>query len=80
MSPLRRFLLTYRADPAFSTQVAAVGATIDALLNSGGVAERELVAFVAEDSRTQPGVAEYAAQALRQTDYKREKARSGKAK
>jgi outer membrane protein assembly factor BamB len=71
LPPLRRFLLTYRADPAFSTQVAAVGATIDALLTSGGVAERELVAFVAEDARTQPGVAQYAAQALRQTDLKR---------
>jgi outer membrane protein assembly factor BamB len=73
LSPLRRFLLTYRADPTFSTQVAAVGATIDALLNSGGVAERELVAFVAEDTRTQAGVAEYAAQALRQHDLKRQK-------
>jgi hypothetical protein len=43
------------------------------LLNSGGVAERELVAFVAEDTRTQAGVAEYAAQALRQHDLKRQK-------
>lgn len=71
MRPLRQFLLTYRSDPAFSTQVAAVGATIDALLTRGGVAERELVAFVADDPRTQPGVAEYAARALRQTDRKR---------
>lgn len=64
LAPLRSFLLVYRADPAFATQVDAVGATIDVLLDRGGRGERELIAFVAADPRTQPGVAGYAVRAL----------------
>jgi outer membrane protein assembly factor BamB len=78
LAPLRNFLLTYRADPAFNGEIAAVGATIDALLSRGGVAERELVAFVAADARTQPRVATYAAEALRQADAARAAAGQGR--
>jgi hypothetical protein len=66
MKPLTSFLLVYRADPAFATQIDAVAATVDVLLNKGGTAERELVAFVAEDPISQSGVAEYAKRALLQ--------------
>ncbi|RMH37127.1 MAG: hypothetical protein D6689_21335 [Deltaproteobacteria bacterium] len=65
VAPLRAFALTYRADPSLSDRAGAVGAAIDGLLASGGVAERELVAFIAEDARTVPAVADYAARALR---------------
>ncbi len=66
MKPLTSFLLVYRTDPAFATQIEAVAATVDVLLNKGGTAERELVAFVAEDPSSQSGVAEYAKRALLQ--------------
>ena len=65
--PLRVFLLLYRADPSFSTQVGAVGGAVDVLLARGGPAERELVTFVVEDARTQPAVREYASRALLQS-------------
>jgi outer membrane protein assembly factor BamB len=63
---LRSFLLAYRADPMFAADSAALNAVIGALLAVGGGAERELVAFVAEDPRTQAPVAEYARYALSQ--------------
>jgi hypothetical protein len=61
--PLRTYLLVYRADPEFAKADALVAATVDATL-AGGVDERELVRFVAEDARTQPAVADYAKKAL----------------
>ncbi len=64
IAPLRQFLMTYRADPSLGSQVATLSATVDALLAGGGAGERELVAYVAEDPRTQPSVAEYASRAL----------------
>ncbi|MCP4444720.1 MAG: PQQ-binding-like beta-propeller repeat protein [Myxococcales bacterium] len=63
-STLSSFLLVYRADPTFATQIDAVSATIDVLLSQGGTAEREIVAYVAEDKLSQPSVAEYAKRAL----------------
>ncbi len=67
LAPLRAFLLAYRADPAFSTQLGPISATIDVLLTTGGAEERAAVGFVAADSRTQKSIAEYAARALAQT-------------
>jgi outer membrane protein assembly factor BamB len=67
VAPLRVFLLLYRADPSFSSQVGAVGSAVDVLLARGGPAERELVSFVAEDARSSPAVREYASRALLQT-------------
>lgn len=66
LAPLSSFLLAYRADPAFASQADALAAAIDVLLR-GGAAERELVAFVASNPRTQSSVAEYATTALAQT-------------
>jgi outer membrane protein assembly factor BamB len=68
IQPLRTFLLVYRTAPSMGSQVAVMSATIDALLAGGGAAERELVAFVAADPRTQQAVAEYASRALVATD------------
>jgi outer membrane protein assembly factor BamB len=67
VAPLRRFLLMYRADPTFSQHVGAVGAAIDVLIDKGGLAERELVNFVADDPRSQDSVRDYASRALLQT-------------
>ena len=64
IAALRQFLLTYRADPSLGSQVATLSATIDALLAGGGAGERELVAYVAQDPRTERSVAEYASRAL----------------
>src|SRR5690606_33398093 len=65
-SALTSFLLVYRTDPAFATQIDAVAATIDVLLNQGGPSESEVVSFVAADAGSQSGVAEYAKRALLQ--------------
>ena len=62
--PLRSFLLAYRVDPAFSTQIGPLRAAIDVLIHNGQASEVELVAYIARDERTQPAVAEYAVQAL----------------
>lgn len=67
IAPVRGFLLMYRADPAYSNQVGAIGAAIDVLLARGGLAERELVSYVAEDPRSQGSVRDYASRALLQT-------------
>lgn len=67
LGPLRSFLLDYRSDPLFASDTTAIAAVIDALLVLGGGAERELVAYVADEPRTQPRVAEYARRALAQT-------------
>lgn len=66
--PLRSFVLTYRSDPTLTTQVTVLSTAIDVLLDHGGSAERELVAFVAGDARTEAGVAAYATRALQVTD------------
>jgi hypothetical protein len=75
LAPLRSFLLAYRADPAFSSQIAAVAAAIDVLLERGGPADRQVVAFVASDARTQSAVAAYAERALEQSALRRAEAR-----
>lgn len=64
LGALSSFLLVYRADPSFASHIDAVSATIDVLLRDGGMAERELVSFVASDPHTQPGVSQYAQRAL----------------
>lgn len=64
---IRQFLVAYRADPAFSNKISAASAAIDVLLRHGGARDREAVSFVAEDPRTEQGIAEYAQRALLQT-------------
>ncbi len=66
LGSLSSFLLVYRVDPAFATQIDAVAATIDVLLASGATSHRETVSFVAEDVLTQASIAEYARRALLQ--------------
>lgn len=68
LGPLGTFVLTYRADPTLTTQVTVLSTAIDVLLDHGGAAERELVAFVAGDPRTEASVAAYATRALQVTD------------
>ncbi len=68
---LRSFLLTYRTDPAFSTQIGPLSAAIDVLLQDGRASEIELVAYIARDARTQAAVAEYASQALSRMEAKK---------
>jgi len=67
LGPLRGLLLSYRGNPEFSKQTATMSATVDVLLANGGPLERETVAYVSEDAHTQPAIAAYAKQALRQT-------------
>jgi outer membrane protein assembly factor BamB len=66
LAALTTFVLVYRADPAFGSQPAALGAAIDVLIARGGGKEREAVAFVAADPRSQDEVAAYARRALLQ--------------
>ncbi len=80
LGSLSSFLLVYRADPAFATQIDAVSATIDVLLASGETSHRETVSFVAEDVLTQPSVAEYARRALLQRPTSEEEAKPAKGK
>jgi outer membrane protein assembly factor BamB len=67
IAPLRDFVLAYHADPAFSSQIAPMSAAIDILLGQGGTPERALVAFVADDPRSQASIAEHARRALEQS-------------
>jgi hypothetical protein len=68
LQPIGHFVLTYRADPTLASQVTVLSTAIDVLLDHGGAAQRELVAYIAADERTETAVAEYAARALLVTD------------
>jgi outer membrane protein assembly factor BamB len=70
IQPLRRFFILYRADAEFASQSGALAAAIDVLLERGGAAERELVAWAAGEPRTQEPVAAYGRRALEQTAKK----------
>lgn len=59
---LRRFLLTYRADPGFAADPKPLFAVLDAIARLGGGEERDLLAFVADEPRTLPPVAQHARQ------------------
>ncbi|HTM23232.1 MAG TPA: PQQ-binding-like beta-propeller repeat protein [Kofleriaceae bacterium] len=67
IQPLRRFVILYRADPEFASGSGAMAAAIDVLLDRGGAAERELIAWVSAEGRTQEPVSAYARRALEQT-------------
>ncbi|MBL4634967.1 MAG: PQQ-binding-like beta-propeller repeat protein [Kofleriaceae bacterium] len=64
LQALQSFLLIYRSDPGFGTQISAISAIVDILLAHGGAKERAIVSFVAEDPATLPTVAAYAQSAL----------------
>lgn len=61
---LRRQLLAYRADPAFSSNEALIKVVVDGLLGHGAAEDRQTVAFVADDARTLDPVKVYAKTAL----------------
>jgi len=65
--PLRDYLTTYRADPAFAADPSPMIAVVEALLQLGGSKERQLLRFVADDPRTVERLRAYIANALEQT-------------
>ncbi len=64
---LRDYLTMYRADSTYEGDPSALWAVVDALAEMGGVAERELLLYLAEDQRTLPAVRQRAHHALTQT-------------
>lgn len=56
VTPLRNFLLTYRCDPAFQADPAALVLAAEGLLKIGGPEGRRVVGFVAEEARTIPAL------------------------
>ena len=65
--PMRDFLTTYRADPAFSADPGPMLAVVEGLLQIGGSKERQLLKFVADDPRTVEKLRAYITNALEQT-------------
>jgi hypothetical protein len=64
---LREFLLTYRSDPAFLVDPAALNLAGEGLLKNDGGEGRRTVAYVVGDKRTLPAVSAYLKKALDQT-------------
>lgn len=64
LQALQSYLLIYRSDPGFGTQIESIAAIVDILLANGGAKERALVSFIAEDPATLPTVSSYAKNAL----------------
>lgn len=56
---LREFVLTYRADPMFLAEPAALNVAAEGLLKIGGAEGARAVAFVANEARTLRPVAQY---------------------
>jgi outer membrane protein assembly factor BamB len=52
LKPFRQFLLDYRAEPEFKRHIQVLTKVASTLLEQGGVAERQLLAFVAEDAHS----------------------------
>jgi outer membrane protein assembly factor BamB len=65
--PMRDYLTTYRADPAFSADPGPIIAVVEGLLQIGGSKERQLLKFVADDPRTVEKLRAYITNALEQT-------------
>ena len=49
IKPLRQFILDYRADPEFKRHIGILTNAAEILIKNGGVSERQLLVFVAED-------------------------------
>jgi hypothetical protein len=64
IKPLRDMVLTYRCDPAFLSDPAALELAVDGLIKLGGPEERRLVTFVAEEPRTVTPLQAYMHRAL----------------
>ncbi|MBI5482340.1 MAG: hypothetical protein HY906_26025, partial [Deltaproteobacteria bacterium] len=65
--PMRDYLTTYRADPAFAADPGPMIAVVEGLLQIGGSKERQLLKFVADDPRTVEKLRAYVTNALEQT-------------
>jgi outer membrane protein assembly factor BamB len=62
--PIRRFVMTYRTDPAFARDPQALEAAFDVLCRSEEAWNREIVTFTATDPRTQLTIRDMARSAL----------------
>jgi len=60
----RQFLLDYRSDAAFGRSLDVLFRVVDVLATQGGVAERQLLAFVAEDPYSLPQLRNYIGEKL----------------
>jgi outer membrane protein assembly factor BamB len=65
VEPLRDFLLTYRCDPDFNKNPAALQFVAEGLLKMGGENERQLLSFVENDANTLPSLRTYLGEALK---------------
>jgi outer membrane protein assembly factor BamB len=61
---LRELLLTYRADPMFLSEPAALTIAAEGLLKQGSADDKRVVLFVADEKRTIPPLARYLKTAL----------------
>jgi outer membrane protein assembly factor BamB len=61
---LRELLLTYRSDPMFLSEPAALTLAAEGLLKHGSADDKRVVSFVAEEKRTIPPLARYLKTAL----------------
>ncbi len=64
LRPLQDLLLSYRCDPAFTTDPASLEQAGEGLLRHGGAEGHRLVSFVAAEPRTLPRLAAYLRKAL----------------
>ncbi|HLK92822.1 MAG TPA: hypothetical protein VKZ18_23215, partial [Polyangia bacterium] len=64
---LRDFLTMYRADPVYDRDPTALLAASEALLKLGGVADRQLLLFLAEEPHTAAGLRAHLRRALGET-------------
>jgi outer membrane protein assembly factor BamB len=65
VEPLRDFLLTYRCDPDFNKNPAALQLVAEGLLKMGGENERQLLSFVENDANTLQSLRTYLGEALK---------------
>jgi HEAT repeat protein len=65
---LREFLLMYRADPAFANDPGPLEAVAEAIGVLGSTKDRELLRYVAEESRTLDKLSTYVRHELEQTE------------
>jgi len=70
LKPFRQFLLDYRADPGFKRQVDLLTKVASTLMENGSVAERQLLAFVAEDPHSLSPLREFVKRRLEGREQK----------
>jgi hypothetical protein len=68
--PFREFILAYRADPEFKRDIHALQKMAEGLFKLGGPRERQVLIFLARDSKTLPRLKEYVVRMLKKTRSK----------